>query len=76
MPNFIIVASLVWPVAMSQLKPHTHTNKYTSEFRNTPNINLDIDVSTYIIDIDISTSTSTSTRYNVSVDWLLKMRNQ
>ena len=44
------------------------TNKHTSEFRNTPNINLDIDVSTYIIDIDISTSTSTSTRYNVSVD--------
>ena len=67
MPNFIIVASLVWPVAMSQIKPHT--NKHTSEFRNTPNINLDIDVSNYIIDIDISTSTSTSTRYNVSVDW-------
>ena len=69
MPNFIIVASLVWPVAMSQIKPHT--NKHTSEFRNTPNINLDIDTPNINLDIDvgISTSTSTSTRYNVSVDW-------
>ena len=69
MPNFIIVASLVWPVAMSQIKPQTH--KHTSEFRNTPNINLDIDTPNINLDIDvgISTSTSTSTRYNVSVDW-------